>query len=65
MLGYGALYNHSETPNLMVHCAYRTKETIFQAARDIAEGEELTLPYQQETGRPVDPGYTDFNAEIP
>jgi SET domain-containing protein len=64
-LGLGALYNHSETPNMTVHYSYRTKEIIFRAVRDIAEGEELTFHYQQGTGRSVDPKYTDFNEGIP
>lgn len=48
-LGYGALYNHSITPNAeYVDRSPRTK--VFRALRDIAPGEEITINYNGSPG---------------
>jgi SET domain-containing protein len=48
MLGYGALYNHSKTPNAEID--YDTKEIknylLFKALRAIKIGEEILFDYQ-------------------
>ena len=45
VLGYGSLYNHSDTPNMRMEKIYNELEVIFIALRDIKEGEELTYQY--------------------
>jgi SET domain-containing protein len=48
-LGFGALYNHSITPNAeYVDRSPRTK--LFRALRDIARGEEITINYNGTPG---------------
>jgi len=43
-LGYGALYNHSFTPNAeYIDRAPQTK--VYRAIQDIAQGEEITINY--------------------
>ena len=42
-LGYGSLYNHSFEPN--ARYVHGTKQMIYQALRDIAKGEEITINY--------------------
>ena len=47
-LGYGSLYNHSETPN----CNWRTEKPyrfIFYTVDDISEGDELCIYYGDST----------------
>jgi SET domain-containing protein len=47
MLGYGSLYNHSEDPN--AEYVYLADEAYaFEALRDIAAGEEITISYGAE-----------------
>lgn len=46
-LGYGSLYNHSDTPNLLFVPDEKTETIAFVCLRDIEEGEELTISYQQ------------------
>ena len=55
-LGYGALYNHSFTPNAeYVDRSPRTK--TFRALRNIAPGEEITINYN---GTPDDDSPVGF-----
>lgn len=44
-LGYGSLFNHAYTPNVMAQIHLRERVIEFVAVRDIAEGEEITLNY--------------------
>jgi hypothetical protein len=48
MLGYGALYNHSLTPNADVD--YNTKKikdyVVFKAIKNIRKGEEIVYDYE-------------------
>ena len=44
-LGYGALYNHSFTPNMRWRHALKDKSLRFYAIRNIELGEELTHSY--------------------
>ncbi len=44
-LGYGSLYNHSETPNAIFELVYGDDEIHFIAQRDIEAGEEITINY--------------------
>lgn len=49
-LGYGSLYNHSYEPNARYNdVGPRTK--AFEAVRDIAAGEEVTVNYNGDPGR--------------
>ena len=45
VLGYGALYTHSETPNLDFAYKASTKHMYFIARRNIKENEELNIDY--------------------
>ena len=47
-LGYGSLYNHSETPNLDYILDYDDQTIEFFAIRDIKIGEELSINYRSE-----------------
>lgn len=42
-LGYGSMYNHSDTPNLKYYC--ENDKMIYQATRDIDLDEELYISY--------------------
>lgn len=64
VLGYGALINHSDTPNTVFHYDYRNKYLVFVAKQDIAPKEEVTVDYQQGTNTPLDPDYVDYNKDI-
>jgi SET domain-containing protein len=44
-LGYGSLYNHSETPNAEIELDYSETCIRFIATRDIDNGEEITIDY--------------------
>ena len=46
-LGYGALYNHSEYPNLETIQDLAERTVVFTACRDIMSGEELTIDYRE------------------
>lgn len=63
-LGYGALYNHSENPNVEFDFDTDKKTIIFTALRDITKGEELMINYDSETDEPIDPGYLSFDKDI-
>jgi SET domain-containing protein len=43
--GYGALYNHSNKPNVMWKSSISRETFFFYAIRDIEEGEELVTYY--------------------
>ena len=47
-LGYGSLYNHSESPNAEVVFDYDALEIHIQSMRDIKEGEEITIHYHND-----------------
>lgn len=47
-LGYGCLYNHSETPNAEVIYDYEALEIHIQSIREIREGEEITIHYHND-----------------
>jgi len=49
-LGYGCLYNHSETPNAEVVFDYEAGEIHIHAIRDIEGGEEVTIHYHNDAG---------------
>jgi len=42
-LGYGSMYNHSDTPNLKYYC--ENDKMIYKATRDIDIDEELYISY--------------------
>lgn len=44
-LGYGSLYNHSDTPSAHWILDSEGKEIIYIATRDIEEGDEITINY--------------------
>lgn len=48
-LGYGALYNHSNTPNADWENNFENKTFIFTALKDINPGEEILLYYGDES----------------
>lgn len=45
VLGYGSLYNHSNTPNARFDYRLREKVYVFIALRDIAKDEEICTNY--------------------
>ena len=53
-LGYGSLYNHSETPNARFEIHIAEDNIRFISLRKIASGEEITISY-------TDPKYKDVN----
>jgi len=44
-LGYGSIYNHSETPNAEFEIDLQSKVIRFVAIQGIAAGEEITIDY--------------------
>lgn len=48
VLGYGSLYNHSDTPNVTFAYNPKNKQMYFIAARMINAGEELNIDYGKE-----------------
>ena len=48
VLGYGSLYNHSDTPNIAWVDVEMLNLKTFFALRDIEEGEELLFDYNNE-----------------
>ena len=64
VLGYGALMNHSDTPNARFEYGYETKTMSFVAEEDIAKGQEITINYQQGTTQPMHPEHLDYNKNI-
>lgn len=47
-LGYGSLYNHSDTPNLTYTADHENNVLIFIARKAIQQHEQLTIHYNQE-----------------
>lgn len=45
MLGYGSIYNHSDSPALSLTFCLPERAAIFTALRDVEVGEELTISY--------------------
>ena len=70
-LGYGSIYNHSETPNAEYHMEM-PDIMRFTALRDIAAGEEITINYRGDETNKTDVGFeivtkpldTEASAEI-
>jgi len=64
-LGYGALINHSYTPNVYFGRSFRNNVLVFTAYRDIKKGEELVSNYngydEESMNDPVDPEHVDFD----
>jgi uncharacterized protein len=56
-LGYGALYNHSFTPNARYYKHYDRQQIEFRAIKPIRAGEEITVNYN---GDPDDQTPTRF-----
>lgn len=44
-LGYGSMYNHSDSPNANYQRCFPQESIRFRALRDIAEGEEIFTNY--------------------
>lgn len=51
-LGYGLLYNHSETPNAEIEYEAQEDFIKFIAIRNIDIGKEITYDYQFENNKP-------------
>lgn len=47
-LGFGSIYNHTDTPNAMYKENYEEQTIEFRAIRDIQKDEEITVNYGQE-----------------
>lgn len=45
VLGYGSLYNHSNTPNVLYERNVKEHVMIYKAISNIKKGEELTINY--------------------
>tara|TARA_R110002074_G_scaffold238775_3_gene410639 strand:- start:25 stop:465 length:441 start_codon:yes stop_codon:yes gene_type:complete len=50
-LGYGSIYNHSDTPNLRYKADYDSKILRFITIRAIDPGEHLTIHYDHADGK--------------
>ena len=46
-LGYGALYNHSASPNMETIQDLDEQTVVFTARRDVVAGDELTIDYRE------------------
>lgn len=56
-LGYGAVYNHSPTPNIYYRMREAKNQIVFRALRDIQAGEELLsnyFYYKEDYKKPLD-----------
>ncbi len=47
VLGYGSMYNHADHPNLRYSADPENQAMIYTAVRDIKQGEQLTVSYNQ------------------
>jgi hypothetical protein len=47
VLGYGSIYNHADQPNLQYSADPENQTLIFTAMREISQGEQLTVSYNQ------------------
>jgi SET domain-containing protein len=61
VLGYGSLYNHSDTPNATYRDRRSGEAVDFIASRDIARDEEITVDYSPDRTELSDPLW--FTAE--
>jgi SET domain-containing protein len=59
-LGHGTLFNHHNPANMRYEQDYQNREIRFYAARDIREGEELTINYNS-NGEPEWPDNNWFD----
>jgi uncharacterized protein len=48
ILGYGSIYNHSDSPNAAVTFSADYSAATFKARRDIKKGEEILISYGKE-----------------
>lgn len=63
-LGYGSLCNHSYERNIDVDFDFEKKEIIFTALRDINEGEELLINYNDDSMEPIDEKYLSLDSDL-
>jgi len=63
-LGYGSLYNHNYDPNALYDKNDELLSVVFTARRDIAEGEEITVTYNNsdpsDTSTPMNRGVLPY-----
>ena len=59
-LGYGSLFNHSDTPNAEFNLDLDAENIHFLATEDIAAGIEITTNYR--AGRPDQPLWFDVKS---
>lgn len=63
--GYGALINHSYTPNVYFGRSFKHNVLVFSAWKDIQKGDELMSNYngydEDSMNDPVDPEHVDFD----
>ncbi len=60
-LGLGSLFNHSNWPNVTAHTHLQERVIEFLAARDIDEGEELTINYNAGRETPEPLGFRSYD----
>lgn len=60
-LGLGSLFNHSYRPNVTAHTDVPGRAIEFLAARDIDEGEELTINYNAGRETPEPLGFRSYD----
>lgn len=51
VLGFGSIYNHSESPNAIYKESLKGKTVNFIASRNIKRGEEILVNYDPEGGK--------------
>ncbi|WP_448211258.1 SET domain-containing protein-lysine N-methyltransferase [Colwellia sp. MEBiC06753] len=51
VLGYGSIYNHANQPNLRYEACTEQKTLSFVALTEIAEGDQLTIHYDEASGQ--------------
>lgn len=56
-LGYGMVYNHSNTPNADYDQNYTDRTMIYTALKSIKKGEEITINYGDYPEDPTFPGW--------
>jgi uncharacterized protein len=50
-MGWGAVYNHSDNPNVKTAKDFKKETITFTALRDIKKGEEVTHSYTKKKGQ--------------